>query len=181
VLAVRKENVLPVAVTLALLAMYAPGQAQPPWKIFTNRAGWSISYPADWSIGSCRNCKDPTAPDVFVEFFPPAGRDSGGWVTVDHLRRKPSDSSVDEWLADISKTTNLSPRLSEERITLHGLPARKVRYSTGEGEREAVYTVFGLETFEIQFVTQKSAVLLEKSSNYDTYLKMLGTFRAMRP
>jgi hypothetical protein len=165
-------------VTLLVLAMYAPGRAKQTWKIFSNRAGWSISYPADWNIGSCRSCKDPTAPDVFVNFFPPSNIDFDGWVMVEHLASKPSDSSVDSWLADTARKANLNPRLSEKGITLDGSPALKVRYRTATGdETEVVYVVVGLETFEIHFGGQAPGVPLEKLGNYATYLKMLGTFR----
>lgn len=168
-------------VTLSVLAMYLPGWAKQTWKIFSNRAGWSISYPADWKIGSCRSCNDPTAPEVFVDFFPPAKSDSDGWVMVEHLASKPSDSSVDAWLADIAKKANLNPRLNEERITLDGSPALKVHYRTATGdETEAVYVVVGLETFEIYFGGQSPGIPLEKLGNYATYSKMLGTFRGRR-
>ena len=151
------------------------------WRTFSNRAGWSLSYPADWHVGSCKSCKDPTAPDVFVDFFPPEKRDSAGWVMVEHLASKPSDSSVDAWFAEISKTANLNTRLSEERITLDGSPALKVRYRTAtRDEMEAVYVVVGLETFEICFAGQTSGIPLEKLDNHATYLKMLGTFRVKR-
>jgi hypothetical protein len=84
---------------------------------------------------------------------------------------------VDTWLADLSKTANLNSPLSEERITLDGSPALKVRYRTATGEEtEAVYVVVGLETFEIHFGGQAPGVPLEKLGNYETYLKMLGTF-----
>ena len=43
---------------------------------------------------------------------------------------------------------------------------------------EAVYVIFGLKTFGIHFGDQTPGVPLEKSGNYATYLKMLGTFRA---
>jgi hypothetical protein len=181
VLAVRKAITLSV-VALSVLAMYVPGWANQTWKIFSNRAGWSISYPADWNIGSCRSCKDPTAPEVFVDFFLSAKIESDGWVMVEHLASKPSDISADGWLADTAKKANLNPRLSEERITLDGSPALKVRYRTATGEEtEAVYVVAGLETFEIHFSGQAPGVPLEKLANYATYLKMLGTFRGQRP
>jgi hypothetical protein len=157
--------------------MYALGWANQPWKIFFNRAGWRISYPANWKIGSCRSCKEHTAPEVYVDFFPPTKIDSDGWVTVEHLASRPADSSVDTWLADLSKTANLNSPLSEERITLDGSPALKVRYRTATGEEtEAVYVVVELETFEIHFGGQAPGVPLEKLGNYETYLKMLGTF-----
>lgn len=181
VLAVRKAITLLAMVMLSVLAMDVPGWANQTWKIFSNRAGWSISYPADWNIGSCRSCKDPTASEVFVDFFPPGKIDSDGWVTVEHLSSKPSDSSVYVWLADTAKKANLNPRLREERITLDGSPALKVRYRTATGdETEAVYVVVGLQTFEIHFGGQAPGVPLEKLSNYATYLKMLGTFRGQR-
>jgi hypothetical protein len=181
VLAVRKAIVLPALIALVLLMMSAVGRTQPTWKSFANHAGWSISYPADWSIGSCRNCKDPTAPDAFVDFFPPAKRDSDGWVMVERLASKPPETSVDAWFENISKTANLNPRLREERIMLDRLPALRVAYRTATGdEMEAVYVVSGLETFEIHFGGQRPGVPVDRLGNYATYQKMLGTFRVKR-
>jgi hypothetical protein len=181
VLAVRKAPTLSVPLTVLVLAMCALSQVKPTWKIFANRAGWSIRYPADWSISSCRSCEDPTAPDVFVDFIPPTKQDSGGRVMVEHLASKPSGTSVDAWFADVSKTANLNPRLSEERMNLDGLPALKVRYRTATSDdTESVYVVSGSETFEISFNSRKPGVPLEKSGNYAIYSKMLETFRVKR-
>jgi hypothetical protein len=100
---------------------------------------------------------------------------------VEHLASKPSGTSVDAWFADVSKTANLNPRLSEERMNLDGLPALKVRYRTATSDdTESVYVVSGSETFEISFNSRKPGVPLEKSGNYAIYSKMLETFRVKR-
>ena len=100
---------------------------------------------------------------------------------VEHLASKPSDTSVDAWLAAISRTANPNPRLNEERLTLDGLPALKARYRSPFGnDTEAVYVVSGLETFEIYFSGKRPGVPVEQLGNYATYLEMLGTFRAER-
>jgi hypothetical protein len=84
------------------------------------------------------------------------------------------------WFAEISKTANLNPRISEERMTLNGLPRLRVRYRTASGDTQAVYVFSGFETFAIQFGDGSPGVAPEKLSNYSTYLKMLSTFRVMR-
>jgi hypothetical protein len=97
---------------------------------------------------------------------------------VEHPADKPPDTNVDAWLADLSKTANLCPHISEQRLTLNGLPALKVRYRTAnEDETEAVFVVSGLRTFEIYFGGEMPRVPLENLHNYPTYLEMLGTFR----
>jgi hypothetical protein len=163
---------------LPLFSGYVWGQG-PTWKVFSNRAGWSIDYPNDWTIGSCRSCKDPTAPNVFVDFFPPSDRDSG-WVIIEHLADKPSGMSVEAWFTDVKQTANLSPRLKEEKLIVHGLPALSVRYrnpkNRGE-EMEVVYLVSGFQTFSIEFDGEKPGLPLEKFGNYNTFLRMVKSFR----
>ncbi len=100
--------------------------AKPKWKTFSNRAGWSIAYPADWTIGSCRSCPDPSAPDVYVDFFPSNQKD--GSVVVQHLANQPSNVNLDQWFTEIKTTANQNSQVSEEKVSLDGLAALKVRY-----------------------------------------------------
>ena len=156
--------------------------AQPPWKTFSNRAGWSMNYPGDWTVASSHSCSDPTAPEVYVDFFPPKKREAG-FVMVEHLADKPSTMTVDEWLNDLKKTANQNPLLTEERFTLNGLPALRVRYrnpSDGGQEMEAVYVVSRVQTFSIDFSGESGGVSLEASGNYATYLEMVKTFKVKR-
>ena len=150
------------------------------WKVFLNRAGWSIKYPNDWKISSCHSCSDPTDPNVFVDFFPPTKNSDDGWVQISHVADKPSNKSVDEWLTDLKHTLNLNPILKEEKITINNLPALKVRYRNlyaGGKESEGVYIVSGSETFEISFGGNKPGIMLENFGNYSIYTKMLSTFK----
>jgi hypothetical protein len=164
----------------ALLLLYAIAFAEgPAWKVFSNRAGWSIEYPGDWTIGSCKNCKDPTAPEVFVDFFPPTGSESG-WVMVEHLADKPSGMNLDAWFAEIKQTDDLNPRLKEQSFIVHDLPALSVRYrnpNNGGEEMESVYVVSGSRTFAIEFSGEKPGVSLEQFGNYNTFLQMVKSFR----
>lgn len=69
---------------------------------------------------------------------------------VEPLADKPSGTSVDAWLTDISKGSNLNPHVHEQKLTLNDLPALKVRYRTRDGEEmEAVYVASGSETFAV--------------------------------
>ena len=143
-------GVLYVLFAPPLIGTLAFGE-HPTWKVFSNRAGWSIHYPCDRTIASCKSCKETTAPDVFVDFFPPKDRDTG-WVMVEHLADKPSGTGVDIGLAELKQTANLNPRLKEERFTTHDLPALRVLYrnpSNGGEEMESVYVVSGSLTFAI--------------------------------
>jgi hypothetical protein len=154
----------------------------PRWKVFTSRAGWSINYPSEWKIGSCKSCPDPTAPDVFVDFLPPKDKNSG-WVMVEHLAGKPSSTTVDAWFTEIKRTANLNPRLAEQRFMLDDLPALKVRYrnpSCGGHEMEEVYVVSGSRTFSITFDGEKPGLPLEEFGNHHTFLQMLETFKVKR-
>lgn len=170
-------------VVIVPLLTYALAYGETPrWKVFSNRAGWSIKYPGDWRIASCRFCEDPTAPHVFVDFFPPVNTDSG-WVMVEPLQDKPSGMALDGWFIEIKKTANLNPRLTEQRFILNDLPALKVRYRNlheGGDEMEAVYVVSGSRTFAIKFAGDKPGLSLEKFGNYHTFLQMVGTFKVKR-
>ena len=160
----------------------SPGAAG-GWKVFSSRAGWSLHYPPDWRIGSCHNCPDPTAPNVFVDFFPPGETNSDGWVMVDRLADRPSGMSVKGWFTRLKQTANLNPRLKEQRINLNGLPALKVRYRNphaGGQETESVYVVAGSRTFQINFGGDLPGRPLEDLGNYRIYRRMLGTFTVKR-
>jgi photosystem II reaction center protein PsbP len=147
------------------------------WKTFSNRAGWSIRYPPDWTISSCRNCSDPTAPDVFVSFFP--AQQADGTVMIEHLASKPKTADTDSWVADVKRTANLNPIVNEEKLSLNGLPALKVRYRTASGtEMQEVYVVSGTSTFSIAFSGDKPGTnVLENFKNYPIYLRMVATFK----
>ena len=99
---------------------------------------------------------------------------------VQHLADQPSNMNVDEWLNDLKKTANQNPQLAEERFTLNGLPALRVRYrnpSDGGHEMEVIYVVSRGQTFSIEFAEGGGGVSLDASGNYATYLEMAKTFK----
>ncbi len=125
---VRPAKILRWLLIVMLLSISGLTYGQTPrWKLFSNRAGWSIDYPDNWKLGSCKSCLNVTAPDVFVDFFPPTDEDDG-FVMVESLRDKPSGATVDAWFTDIKQAANQNPQLAEQRFTLNGLPALRVRY-----------------------------------------------------
>ena len=97
---------------------------------------------------------------------------------VSPLETKPSDTSVDSWLAKVCRTNNLNPPISHERMAVNGLPALKVRYRSSEGEMEDVYVISGSKTFSISFSADPSSpgTPIDKLRNYATYLKMVESF-----
>ncbi len=154
------------------------GESQSTWKTFTNQAGWSLHYPGDWSVESCASCPDPTAPNVYVNFFPPTELEAEGSVMIEALADKPSETSVDAWLEQLPTSGNHNPMRRETKITLNGSPALRVRYRTDSGDdKEAVYVVSGSRTFEIEFSTEQPRVPLERLANYSTFESMLETFQ----
>jgi hypothetical protein len=166
---------------LSIPLQAAQSQSFAKWKTFSNRAGWSVRYPASWKISSCMNCPDPTAPDVFVDFFSPKFGDHFGLVMIQHLASKPARMSVDAWFADVKQTADQNPIIEEHRFSLNHLPALKVRYrnpSYGGSEIDTVYVLAGSQTFEISFSGDKpDQRLVEKLKNYPTYLKMVESFK----
>jgi hypothetical protein len=169
-----------LSVLFVVAALFAIAlSAEPSWKTFSNRAGWSMNYPGDWTVASCRSCSDPTAPEVYVDFFPPKKREAG-FVMGEHLADKPSTTTANEWLNDLKKTANQNPPLTEERFTLNGMPALRVRYrnpSDGGLETEAVYVVSRGQTFSIGFSAEGGGAHLESLGSYATYLEMVKTFK----
>jgi hypothetical protein len=154
----------------------------PAWKTFANRAGWSVSYPGNWSVESCKTCTDPTAPEVFVNFFPPPEMEAEGSVMIEPLADKPADISVDAWLEQLPTRANHNPLRRETRVMLNGTPALQVRYRTDAGDdKEAVYVVSGVRTFEIEFSTEQPHVPLERLANYTTFQAMLEAFQIVNP
>ena len=103
-----------------------------------------------------------------------------GWVMVSPLASKPSDTSVDAWLTDTSNGANLNTHVAEQSLTLNGLPALKVRYSTADGQAvEDVYVASGTRTFSMAFSPDQGTPVtpLEMLRNYAIYMKMLNSFR----
>ena len=98
---------------------------------------------------------------------------------VSPLASKPSGISVDAWLADISKRANLNPHIAEQKLSVNGLPALRVRYRHPDGDSEEVYVISGSQTFSIAFggAPRTPGTPLEKLPSYATYLKMLESFR----
>jgi hypothetical protein len=149
------------------------------WKIFSNRAGWRIRYPAEWDTGSCRSCPDPRAPGVFVDFMPHEGADINGSVMVSPLRDKPRNMGLDAWFSEVERTANLNPRSSEHRFELNGKAALRVRYlnsAAGGTEMEAVYVVAGARTFSIEFSGNNRGTPLETLGNYLVFMRMVQSF-----
>jgi hypothetical protein len=109
--------------TLCLSCIMA-ADASKGWTTFTNRAGWSIKYPPSWEVGSCNSCTDPTDPHVFVSFFDPS---TNGILMIQHLKDKPPDQGVEDWLNDVARVAVANPRLGEEWILLDGRRALKAR------------------------------------------------------
>ncbi len=87
---------------------------------------------------------------------------------------------MDAWLAELKQTANLNSRLKEERLTVHDLPALRVRYRNpynGGEEKESVYVVSGFQTLEISFSGEKPGLSLDEFGNYETFLRMVKSFR----
>jgi hypothetical protein len=148
------------------------------WKTFSNRAGWSIDYPPDWRVSSCKNCSDPADPNVFVDFFPPDS--DQGWLMIDHLMDKPKSMSVDGWFKKMEQMANPNPIIHETKLTLDHVPALSVEYrnsSNGGYETNVVYVISGLQTFSISFTANKPGVRLESLRNYPIFRQMLSTFK----
>ncbi len=177
----KRGGLQPIAALLVLLlggaVGTARGQAPTSWKSFSNRAGWSIRYPADWTIGSCRACEDPTAPEVYVEFSPP-GSVARAWVTVDHVEDRPANLTPEAWLRKLARTG--AAVVAERWLTVDSLPALEVRYlAQDSSEFETTYVVAGARTFSIGLANVRRGAV-ERVPEWATYRRMLDSFRVRR-
>jgi hypothetical protein len=105
---------------LVVIASQGPQKAERTlaWKTFTNRAGWSVQYPSNWTVGSCHSCSDPAAGDVFVTFWNPhRATDS---VMIEHLAPKPAYKSASQWLQEMKRNPNV--QTGEESLSLTACP-----------------------------------------------------------
>jgi hypothetical protein len=164
---------------MVVIAAQAPHQTEPAlvWKTFTNRAGWSIQYPANWTVGSCHSCSDPAEGNVFVTFWDPAR--PGDSVMIEHLAPKPADKTAMQWLQEMKRNPNA--QTTEEALVIDGMPALKVRYKHPTGrEFEMVYVVRNSDTFEITIHDDNDAERIQDMSIYPIYQHMLSTFKFTR-
>jgi hypothetical protein len=152
------------------------------WRSFTSRSGWSIDYPADWSIASCHSCADPRARNVYVDFLPPDNQDSDGWVMVEPLASKPQSKTVDSWLTEIAASSNQNPQSEVRKLKIAGLPALRVRYRQSEGsEVENVYVTNGHQTFSIGFSGESLRAPIAALPRHALFDRMIETFRVNQP
>lgn len=88
-------------------------------------------------MNSCPRCSGPTEPYVFVTFH---DFSTGELILIERLMDKPADQTAEKWLDTVKEETVLSPRISEEWISLNGLRALKVRSQNADsGESENIY------------------------------------------
>jgi hypothetical protein len=165
------------ALTLALLAQAQPqihrGDDISRWKTFASRAGWSIRYPPDWRISSCRQCTDPTGPGVFVFFSTASGEVH---VMLDPLADKSAKRSTRQWLNQVQRATVLNPVLSKRWMFIDGVPALKVVNGTSDSDRtENIYLAHGAKTLAIRFSDIGDAPMRSICQ------QMLSTFRLSPP
>src|SRR5206468_10811579 len=99
------------------------------WKIFVSRAGWSIRYPANLRISSCKSCSDLTDPNAFVTFYDPVTDQS---MMIEPLAPKPNDRTVEDWLTETSETNDLNHLLTKDWVVVAGRRALKVIYRNAD-------------------------------------------------
>jgi hypothetical protein len=91
-------------------------------------------------------------------------------VMIEHLIDKPVNRAIELWLNDVSVTTNLNPRISQEWVTLGGARALKVvNRSPDSKESENLYVLHGAKTFAVR--TGRS------SHSSQLYQRILSTFK----
>ena len=142
-------------VTIGLLPLNSVSNshgASPPkdgkWRVFLNRAGWKISFPPQWRVGSCHQCSDLTDPDALVTFVEPSTK---AVVMIEHLADKPADKDDEQWLKEVSRDTVLNSQISEKWIVLDHQKALKViNGNAGSASSENIYVLYRQKTFAIR-------------------------------
>jgi len=96
---------------------------------------------------------------------------------VEPLADRPVGRGVGDWLNDTKRSANLNPIVSEDSMSVNGLPALRVRYrnSAEDLEIEATYVVSGSRMFEIS-VDGEPHARLHDLSIYSIYQRMVATF-----
>jgi hypothetical protein len=162
-----------VAVSVVLFAQAQPrlveGGDISRWTAFASRAGWTIRYPPDLHISSCRQCEDPTDPDVAVAF----SRFSGQIIVmIEPLADKGVGLSTSQWLNEVGHDTVLSPVFSEQSTFIDGVPALIVVNGRSDSEKtENIYISHGAKTFAVRFPR------IQDASIRSICHQMLSTFR----
>ncbi len=145
----------------------APPRSAKGWRIFVNRAGWSIRVPENWQIESCNQCPDPTDPGVFVFFYDPPTKTG---MMIEPLADKPRRDTAESWLLEVSQDTVLAPRVRTDWVSLDHRRALKVlNGDTDSNASENIYVLFGQKTFAIRTAPN--------DAGYSTIKQMLSTFR----
>jgi hypothetical protein len=119
------------------------------WATFTSRGGWSIRYPPNLHVSSCRQCEDATDPDVIVAL----SRSSGEVVVmIEPLADKRLARNTRQWLSEVAHETVLSPVASEQWIFIDGALALTVTNGASASDKtENIYIVHGVKSFAIHF------------------------------
>ena len=152
-------------------------KSEKAWRTFTSRSGWSVSYPTEWTDGSCNSCSDPGAPGMFVGFYPPENKSSNDdMVMIEPLAGRRANETVDQWLADIKTSANQNPIIGQGWISVNGVRALSVRYRYADSHLyDTVYIMNGSEMFEIEGPAISHAAMTE------IYKTMVASFRFVSP
>jgi hypothetical protein len=132
-----------------LYAQAIEGEDTFQWTTFTSRGGWSVRYPPNLHVSSCRQCEDATDPDVMVAF----SRSSGEvLVMIEPLADKRPARNTRQWLSEVAHETVLSPVVSEQWTFIDGALALTVTNGASASDKtDNIYIVHGVKTFAIHF------------------------------
>jgi hypothetical protein len=176
----RALNVRRTLISFTLIFLPLIAQAATPfdpvgdvsgWKTFEDSAGWTIKYPPDWQVSSCRKCSGPIDRYQFVTFHDPSISEL---IVIESLGDKPADQSIENWVNDVKRKMVLTPQLNQEWIVLHGLRVLKVRNRNPDSsESENVYIINNSKTFLIR------ASDIRNRRFYRVYQQILSTFGFM--
>ena len=104
----------------------------------------------------------------------------GGYVQVSSLADELGERSVEDRLAELKRTHNVNPKISEVPIIIDNHPALTVRYRQppGELEMEATYLVTDSAFFVISIDSFHWKI--EQLTDYPAYRHMLSSFKLIK-
>jgi hypothetical protein len=137
------------------------------WKKFASRSGWTIRYPSNWRIRSCKGCLDPTERGVFVDIYDPSRNEI---IFIESFLRRPLNETNDDWLVDLSHKSVLNPRVGEAWVDFNGMRALSViNANTDSTESQNIYVTNGVVAVAIR--------INRAMTSKPVYQRVLSTFK----
>lgn len=151
------------------------------WQMYVNtKYKYSISYPFEYKLGSCRNCFDLSTADFIT--LDPSQQNRYGRIMISRLRDRKEEETLEEYLDNISGV-DANPIVlgSKKRYRLNGYEVLATVTSNYGYESKNVFVTNGNNVIHSSFSgvasSSNKGLSLEDYDNIDVFDKMLLTFK----